>query len=284
MPTKKKTPSKRPLKKTASKKTKTPSRKFGMGLIPDRHDDRDFKYAHVAGTLQALAGIKAIPKKVDLRRMMSPIRNQGSIGSCTAFATAVGLMESTQIELQGELSLPLSPLFLYYATRERARQVNQDAGASLRDVIKTAAEVGVCAESEWPYDTTKWAVKPPQSAYDANDKLVVSNYYRVANLAEMRQSLASTNPVVFGLMLYDSFEMVGADGKVPVPNTDKENLLGGHALLAVGYNDRDKVIIVRNSWGEDWGDKGYCYIPYDYMSDRHLCIDMWTCTFTLGSN
>lgn len=254
-------------------------RRKGMGLLTDVQDERDFQFKQVERSLSLTRRVRRMPKKVDLRRMMSPIRNQGSLGSCTAFATAVGLMESTQLELHSELELPLSPLFLYYETRKREHRLNQDSGASLRSTIKAAAKIGVCGEDEWPYKVTKFKKEPPAHAYDKIGKLKIGNYYRVRNADEIRKALAYTNPVVFGLMLYDSFNQVGNSGIVKMPKYDSENFIGGHAMCCVGYDNAKQHFIVRNSWGTRWGDKGYCYIPYDYMADRQQCVDMWTCTF-----
>jgi len=253
----------------------------GKGLIPDRQDVRDFQFSHVANTIKAVRGVSKIPSRVDLRHLMSPVRDQKSLGSCTAQAVAAGLMESTQIELTGKLDLPLSTLHLYYNTRLRARTVNQDSGASLRDTIKTAAVTGVCSEAEWPYVLKDWNVKPSPETYDHVDLLKINNYYRVNNLNELKEALAFSNPVVFGLMLYESFNDVSENGVVKTPDAEAENFEGGHAMCAVGYDNKMKHVIVRNSWGSSWGDNGYCYIGYDYMGDSKFCVDMWTATFSL---
>lgn len=259
--------------------------KFARGLIPDKSDDRDFSFKYVENTLRLQKNVQEMPKRVDLRRLMSPIRNQGNLGSCTAQAVTA-LMESVQIELTGDLELALSPLFLYYNTRKRTGDENEDTGASLRDAIKTASAIGVCGEVEWPYQPGDFTREPTKESYDNTGLLKVCNYYRVGGLSDVKKSLAYTNPVVMGLMLYESFESdeVGTTGIAPLPDLEKEECIGGHAVLAIGYCEKDRTILFRNSWGTEWGKQGYFTVPYEYVSNRDLCIDKWTCTFALDQS
>jgi C1A family cysteine protease len=93
----------------------------------------------------------------------------------------------------------------------------------------------------------------------------------------MRSCLAEGFPFVFGFTVYASFESakVANTGVVPMPVL-AEKVLGGHAVLAVGYNDKQKRFLVRNSWGTGWGMSGYFTIPYAYLTDSNLADDMWT--------
>ena len=93
----------------------------------------------------------------------------------------------------------------------------------------------------------------------------------------MKMSLSKANPFVVGIVVYESFESdtVAKSGYVPMPNVTSEAMLGGHAVLCVGYNDIKKVWIMRNSWGTSWGDRGYFYLPYAYLLDNTLTSDLW---------
>ena len=155
---------------------------------------------------------------------------------------------------------------------------NQDSGASLRDGMKSIVKDGICTEELWPYDISKFNVAPSKECYDNAEKNHALQYVRLyQNLNQLQTCLANENPFVFGILIYDSFESnkVAKTGHIPIPDIQYEKLLGGHALLAVGYDDIQKHFIVRNSWGSDWGDHGYCYIPYEYLLDRHLASDFW---------
>lgn len=252
----------------------------GKGFIPDPVDERDFRFSRIKNRLLKKKNIVELPKSVDLRPIMSPIRDQGRLSSCTAFAVAVGLMESIEIEHFKSPFTPLSPLFLYYATRASMRSTKQDNGATLRAAVKTAANIGVCTENSWSYSEDNVFTKPNKPAYtEANNKSNrIKTYYRVADLPELRQALAAKNPVVIGLMLYESFESkkVEKTGMVPMPSLYKESLVGGHAMCAVGYDDDTRLVLVRNSWSDKWGISGYCWVPYEYFLDPALSCDFWT--------
>lgn len=251
---------------------KTPIRRRSIsryGWIPDLPDHRDILYRNVYRIPQKL------PRVIDLRANCSPVEDQEQLGSCTANAL-VGLME--YLELVHKVPfVDLSRLFVYYNERVIEHSENQDSGAMLRDGIKTLVKQGVCLERNWPYKIARFAVKPPASCYrEARDYQVLS-YQRILALNEMRACLASGFPFVFGFAVYESFESdsVARTGVVPMPGL-RERLLGGHAVLAVGYNDAKKRFIVRNSWGTGWGIEGYCTMPYDYLADRYLSDDFWT--------
>lgn len=252
----------------------------GLGFIPDPTDERDFLFKSVKKNLFKAKKIVKLPESVDLRDLMSEIRDQGEMSSCTAFAVSVGLMESIEIEHFKSPMVPLSPLFLYYNTREFQGAPNEDNGATLRDTMRMAAKLGVCAEKTWPYSMNRVFSEPPSSAYReaGNRSSKIKTYYRVAGLNEIKQALAARNPVVLGLMLYESFqsEEVAATGIVPMPNTSKESLVGGHAVCAVGYDNAKSMVLIRNSWGSGWGEKGYCWVPYGYFKNPDLACDMWT--------
>jgi C1A family cysteine protease len=219
-----------------------------------------------------------LPPKVDLRDHCSPVVDQGQQGSCTANAIVSGLREYLLIKNNAPL-VRLSRAFLYYEEREKEGTADQDAGAMPVDGMATLKNIGVCPESEMPYSDTDFTTAPTnQDILDAA-RYKIAEYRAVPSMALMKAALAEENPVVLGFQVYSSFESdeVAKTGIVPVPHVSHEQLLGGHAVLAVGYDDAKQWVIVRNSWGEGWGDKGYCYMPYGYFT-QHLISDYWVGT------
>jgi len=242
---------------------------FGYGWIPDLPDQRDSRYGAVHRVPARL------PASVDLRRGCSPVEDQGDLGSCTANALA-GAVEF--VEKKDRIPLVnVSRLFVYYNERVIEHTVGEDAGAMLRDGIKTLVKQGVCAEASWPYVISKFAVRPGRTCYTAASAHQVTAYARLETLGEMRACLADGYPFVFGFTVYESFESdrVAQSGVVPMPKP-REKILGGHAVLAVGYDHARKRLLVRNSWGTGWGLKGYFTMPYAYVADRGLSDDFWT--------
>jgi C1A family cysteine protease len=147
----------------------------------------------------------------------------------------------------------------------------------LRDGIKTLAKQGVCSEKSWPYKISKFTVKPNVACYKEALKHQIISYHRILTLDEMRACLAEGFPFVFGFTVYESFESqeVARTGVVNMPKRS-EQVMGGHAVMAVGYDDSQERFIVRNSWGTSWGIKGYFTMPYKYIADRNLSDDVWT--------
>ena len=241
------------------------------GWIRDLPDHRDFMYSVPVATLQAL------PSSVDLRSHCPPVYDQGQLGSCTANAIAGALQFDEIKEHKNGLSTP-SRLFIYYNERVIEGTVTSDSGAQLRDGVKTVAKRGICPEKVWPYDISKFAVKPPTLAYKDAAKDKATNYLRLSQAAnQLKGCLASGYPFVFGFTVYESFESadVSKTGIVPMPSPN-EAVLGGHAVCAVGYDDAQQRFIVRNSWGTEWGMTGYCNMPYTYLLDPNLASDFWT--------
>lgn len=246
-------------------------------LKKSKNDHRD---------LIAKLSVGTLPTSVDLRANCSPVENQGDLGSCTGHALA-GLIEYLELqeikkntpgpeELNGTTFDRASRLFIYYNERNAEGTTDQDSGGELRDGIKTLHQYGVCREELWPYQDSSAFIKPTQDAYDDASRHKISIYERVTSLDTLRSALADGNPVVFGFTVFNEFdsEEVASTGKVPMP-TRHSTPVGGHAVLAVGYDDNSRCIIVRNSWGADWGDKGYFYLPYDYISNPNLASDFW---------
>jgi C1A family cysteine protease len=252
------------------------------GWKPDIPDQRDYSYS-VPEHL-----VRATPPSIDLRPQCPPVYDQGRIGSCTANGIAAA-MEFDMMK-QGMAAYTPSRLFIYYNERAMEGSVGSDAGAQIRDGIKSVASQGDCPESEWTYDDTpaqpdgtfppgaKAATQPPQQCYDDAVKHKAMSYQSVdQNLSDMRGCLASGYPFVIGFTVYESFESdeVARTGNMPMPGSG-EAILGGHCVLVVGYDDEERLFICRNSWGDKWGDAGYFYMPYAYLLDDNLSDDFWT--------
>ncbi len=244
-------------------------RKAVYGWLPDIPDYRD----HLYGALRTPP--KSLPAKIDLLSCCSPVEDQKELGSCTTNALAGALeylMKKDKVNF-----FDVSRLFIYYNERVIEHSVRIDSGAMIRDGIKTLAKQGACSEKSWPYDVSRFAVKPTKACYaEAVDHRILS-YARLSTLDEMRACLAEGFPFVFGFAVYEGFEsqQVARTGVLQMPAAG-ERMLGGHAVLAVGYDDAAKRFIVRNSWGTKWGQKGYFTMPYAYLADRNLSDDFWT--------
>jgi C1A family cysteine protease len=257
-----------PVRRTrATKKNFVGKRTYGW--VPDVPDQRDY-------LLSAVLKVPArLPSRVDLRPLCSKVEDQGQLGSCTANALA-GAIEL----LEKKDKVPFkdfSRLFIYYNERVLEHTVNSDSGAMLRDGIKTMAKQGVCCEKSWPYEVSKFKTKPRPACYKEALEHQITSYRRILTVDQMRTCLAKGFPFVFGFAVYESFESqeVARTGIVNMPKSG-EPLLGGHAVLAVGYDHSKQRFIVRNSWGTDWGQKGYFTMPYKYLSNRNLSDDFWT--------
>ena len=211
-----------------------------------------------------------IPLKIDLRYQFPPVYDQGNLGSCTANALCgvIGFEEPT---IKG------SRLFLYYNERMLINTVNTDSGAYLYDGIATLKEYGICQESEWEYDITKFADKPPEECYKNALSYTALQVQNISNnMTQMKYCLINNDPFVVGIAIFSSFEsiQVARTGMVPMP-TRKDKLLGGHAVVCVGYDDTKKVWIMRNSWSSRWGNRGYFFLPYAYLLNPSLSSDLW---------
>ncbi|MDD5687469.1 MAG: C1 family peptidase [Elusimicrobia bacterium] len=242
-------------------------RKYGW--IPDIPDNRDFLYSRV------MKVPKTLPVKVDLRKKCSSIEDQGQLGSCTANAL-VGNLEFLDVR-DGNGYIDQSRLFIYYNERLLRDTVNEDSGAMLRDGIKSLVKWGSCSETTWPYKINNFTKKPSLKTYQSAKKHCITSYHRMNTIDEMKVCLADGFPFVFGFAVYESFQTqeVVRTGIANLPD-GKEHMLGGHAVVSVGYDEKLKRFIVRNSWGIEWGIKGYFTMPYQYLESRDLSDDFWT--------
>ncbi|MFA6143092.1 MAG: C1 family peptidase [Candidatus Omnitrophota bacterium] len=236
------------------------------GWVPDIPDQRDYLYS-------AIRPVIRLPKKVDLREDCSIVENQGALGSCTAQALA-GNLEFLDKKIDDDY-IDVSRLFIYYNERVLIDTVDYDSGAMLRDGIKTLKNDGACGEGTWPYKIKLFDKKPTVKCYTEAKKRRIVSYHRITRLSEMLACLAEGYPFVFGFTVYESFEAqsVARTGVVNMPEAGEE-AIGGHAVMACGFDQAKKRFLVRNSWGADWGQDGYFTMPYEYLET--LADDFWT--------
>ncbi len=273
-----------------------PRQRFGW--LPDYPDLRDYSPEHelVAPALKK-AGLgdpaKAVlPAAADLREWCPPVEDQGDLGSCTANA-AVAMVEYFERRAYGK-HLDASRLFLYKTTRNLLRW-SGDTGAFLRTTMAALVLFGLPPEKYWPYQTDRYDEEPPAFCYAFAQNYQALSYYRLdppgtsgaAVLKRLKTLLAAGFPAMFGFTVYSSIAQADRSGKIPFPMPG-ERVEGGHAVLAVGYDDSMKIrnaapkspqtkgaLLIRNSWGEGWGDGGYGWLPYDYVL-KGLAEDWWS--------
>uniref|UniRef100_A0A6C0HEP4 Peptidase C1A papain C-terminal domain-containing protein n=1 Tax=viral metagenome TaxID=1070528 RepID=A0A6C0HEP4_9ZZZZ len=213
-----------------------------------------------------------LPSFVDLRTNinMPPVYDQGAIGSCVANV----LCAAYEFDNPGFIG---SRLFLYYNGRKITNNVSTDSGTTITAGVQSLDNDGLCSETEWPYETYKCLVRPYESCYiSALENTATRSTNVPTTLEGMQTILASGIPFAIGIRIYSSFESsaVAKTGIIPMPKNN-ERLLGGHAILVCGYDNNNKWWIVRNSWGSSWGDKGYFYLPYQYLTTKSFSSDAW---------
>jgi len=271
----------------------------GMGWLRDLPDFRDYTADSVAiaPQLEAIGVAQpedlAVPASVDLRPYCSPIEDQGALGSCTANAVT-GLVEYFERRAHGR-HIDGSRLFLYKATRELIHSKG-DTGAYLRSTIGALALFGIPPEEYWPYTIASFDEEPTAFCYAFAQGYKAISYYRLdapgiapsALITRIKANLAAGLPSVFGFTVYSSISQAAKTGRIPYP-AKGEKVLGGHAMLVVGYDDKVTItnattgavskggLLIRNSWGTGWGDHGYGTLPYDFVLNR-LAVDFWSLT------
>jgi C1A family cysteine protease len=243
----------------------------GYGWTPDLPDWRDLLYGAPVEVVERL------PREVDLRKQCPDVYDQGQLGSCTANAIG-GALEFDQMKQKQAKPFTPSRLFIYYNERDIEGTVDSDSGAQIRDGIKTVAKQGACKEQTWPYEIDKFRDKPPKPSYKEGEKHQAIRYLRLSQtLSQLKGCLADGFPFVFGFVVYESFESqeVAKSGHAEIPR-DTDKPIGGHAVMAVGYDEKNQWFIIRNSWGTGWGMRGYFTLPYAYLLQGTLARDFWT--------
>ena len=248
---------------------------YNLNYVFDPKDDRDVP---LKSTLLKAIDPKSLPPAIDLRPQWGDILDQGTLGSCVSNSVAYQ-MRYLMKKMTGKFR-NFSRLFIYYNGRLYGKYpLDRDTGLTMRAGFQAVGAYGAADENLWPYAIGKFAVRAPDSVYNAGADKKSLMYLSVAqDLNEMKKCLKDGFPISFGLTLFDSFMSAGvaATGKVPLPNQAKEKRVGGHAMTIVGYDDASRCFTVANQWNRGWGDKGYCYIPYTLLLDSKLCGDFWT--------
>jgi C1A family cysteine protease len=236
-----------------------------FGWIPDRRDERDYSFT-------AKVKMRKLPKKASVKELCPPVYNQLETSSCVAQSIAADLA-AVHVK-QGLASPEPSRLFIYYGARELEGSVTVDAGCTIRDGIKTVVKLGTCTETDWPFNPEMVFTKPYPQCYENALKEIIISYHRIGyNLRDMKTCVCEGYPFIFGISVFENFPMQAGTGIVPPPRGEE---IGGHAMLAVGYDDSFNSFIIRNSWGEVWGNLGYGMISYSYLMDMTLAGDFWT--------
>lgn len=236
--------------------------RFKLGCLRDKKDNRDY-------LMRAYLPIIKLPKKIDWTSKMSPVRDQGDEGTCVGFATTVGMKEYQEKIDYGKL-VELSPRFLYNECK-KIDGIPDAEGTSIRVAVKVLKKIGVCREKFWQYKPHQ-KDKPKKGADKDAKKFKIKTYARIIDLNELKLTLATKGPCVIGVYVFSGM-METKDGKIKMPKKN-ERALGGHAICPVGYDDKTGFIKFKNSWGVNWGDKGYGYLPYEYI-EKYM-MDAWS--------
>jgi C1A family cysteine protease len=234
------------------------------------------KRLHLVKTMKQT--VELLPSELSLNEYRNFIYDQGLLGSCTsnAFCMAYRILNNIN---KTNIDFEPSRLFFYYQERFIEGTTMEDSGADVIDGTSYVKEHGICSEKLWPYDITKYSTPPLADAYTEATQYKISSYAVLPNgvevINQIKHSIYNKQPVLIGIQVYDSFEAedVAKTGHIKIPDIYKENCLGGHEMCLIGYNDKTQCFTVVNSWGETWGDKGLCYIPYNYLSDLDLAIE-----------
>jgi uncharacterized caspase-like protein len=245
-------------------------RERGTGQLHEAPEPSDGVYSPTAARLRTL------PPAVDMRSLCPEVYDQGNIGSSVAQAIAAGLEFSRR--RQGLEAFTPSRLFIYYIAREADGYEQMDSGASYRTALQAVNRYGFPPESEWPYITAKFTQRPSRNAYRAAARHSAIAYKRVRGRVDhLKACLTEGFPVLLGFPVYNSIwaPEVAETGRVPVPAAD-DQWAGGHAVMIVGYDDAEQVFIVQNSWGKSWGQDGFFFLPYAYVSANTKSEDFWT--------
>jgi len=233
---------------------------------------------HLLPELSDQTGL-GVADEVDPRGQLPPVFDQGQLGSCTSNAVAAALQYDTILD--GHDVGPLSRLWIYYQERKLENQLGQgDTGAYGVDAFRAASTVGLCKETDWPYDIQTFQTPPPAASTDEGYYKLTKPFQAVTpSVDAFKAVLSNRQTIAFGFDVYQSFESpeVARTGVMPVPDTSKESLLGGHEVLLVGYlkSDPDHGLC-RNSWSASWGQAGYFSFPWSYLTNAQHCGDWQT--------
>lgn len=239
------------------------------------------------------AGFSTQSKKpyVDLRPNMTPVYHQGNSNACVGFSTVAGLGEY----VARKRNLPVqrfSPRYLWNMGRHIEKSLDKNVGMWLDDAVKVMDAYGMLPEQAFPFPTLEqmnseevfaklYSQRPsPSQIKQAKKYRLAKSWKKIPSVHAMRKALTEGKPVVFAMTVFSS--MYNApNGHIPMPGPQDE-MQGGHAIVAVGYDNDRRHFIIRNSWGTSWGDKGYGYLPYDYFRSNVKHVPIYQ-GFTIGN-
>lgn len=247
-------------------------------------DERDYKISIENNNLSlkspkgnTLKALKVLAINYVIPNIAS-ILDQGNLGSCVA--NAASLIISTQ----SKKTISLSRILLYALCRICDNtNLNQDDGTTIRTCCNVLRKYGTCPENICPYNINLFSSFPSLNAIKNLNLLKNFMYYSVnQDINSLKQTLFTFNkPIIFGILIYNSFmtPQVASTGIVPMPDTSKESLLGGHCVTMIGYDDNKLCFVCANSWGTSWGNKGLFYLPYNYVINPNLAGDFFYFSF-----
>jgi C1A family cysteine protease len=224
---------------------------------------------------QVLKTVKASPTKL-VMSYLPPILNQGSWGTCVANAFSLAVSKQTNGNVL------LSRIFLYNLCRGiDYSPLNRDDGTTIRSACRAITDYGVCKENIYPYVSANLSRLPSLTAFQNSKRFRQFTYFFISqDLTSIKNSLATYNsPIIFGIMVYPGFMSPSKNGIIPMPDLTKERFLGGHCITIVGYDDSTQMFMCSNSWGTGWGSNGYCYVPYNYITNPKLARDFCVTIF-----
>jgi len=236
-----------------------------LGCLKDPEDERDFPLTRMSLTLR-----KKLPKKVDHTAKMSPVSDQGDEGTCVGFATVDGLKEY-QEHVEWNKDIQLSVRYVY-SNAKKIDGMPDEEGTTIRCAMKVLEKKGVAPEDCWPYKPHQ-TDKPCQKANELAKPYRIVRYVRLKSIQEMKESLYVNGPFVAGVYVFDNWGQAERSGKIPMPKPGNR-FVGGHAICIVGYDESKKMVKFKNSWSARWGDKGFGYMPYEYV--LNYMIDAWS--------
>ena len=244
-----------------------------FNYVKQPEDIRDYIYQHQNLPLAQSHYL------TDVQMISCPILNQGNIGSCVAHAIYALLY----IMSNGKITLSRLQLYMCLRASDNS-SLTKDTGGTIRGVMKAIVNYGVCDEKLWNYNTLNFDKLAPKNAFSTTYNITNFIYtFIIQDYAHIKEVLASGNPIICGIAVYASFKSANSNkyGNIPMPNTKTEKLLGGHAILLIGYDDNSKTFKFQNSWGTNWGNKGFGYIPYNYVINNSLCFDLCKVSFNV---
>lgn len=232
--------------------------------LPSKADENDYIYKQ---------NRELVRETVDLREWDGPVESQGTVGSCTGHAIT-NAFEIQMKKMYPEQYYELSTMFVYYHSRLFRDNLTKDSGAYIKDGLKAVKRYGICKQTLWPYDVDKFDVQPHPDCYVDASRRVVTLYERLYSLTDILEVLNANRPVVTGIRIYESFYNINENNDVLSIPSYSETSVGGHAMVLVGYDISKGQFIAKNSFGDDWGSNGYCWIPFDYI--RMEAFENWS--------